>query len=246
MTTLRDLVMLCSQPGLIEHAQRIEPRSYDELMRRLNADLDALIGIIESDAQDFADANENQISKELVRLLKARCYDASHETDHGGHVDVTVKSSDNRYSWLAEAKILGSNSYLDQGMDQLIDRYAKGTPGHNKAALLIYVKQDRCGEKLQAWRDYHELQTAKYEELKVSSCAGRPGLAFYSEFVHPRVGKGPPKYLVRHLAVSLYRAGVPVKAATATATAARSTKRAASKKVKKQAPAGGTGAAKAK
>lgn len=207
MTTMREMVELSGRPEIIAHFQRIEPRSYEELVSRLTEDVDILVGLIESDAKDFGSATEDEITRELVRLLKARCYHATHDSDEGGHVDVRVASPDGRFSWLGEAKIYRSNSYLDAGMEQLINRYVKGTPGNNAGALLVYVQVERCAERLAEWKAFHENQSEKYEDLVVTPCATRPGLAFYSEFVLPRIGKGAPKYRVRHLAVSLYRAG---------------------------------------
>lgn len=208
MTSLRETLAVCGLPELLALYERIHPRTYQEFVFRIYDDLDACVGQLESDAKDFDAASEDSVSRAIVRLLAGRCHHASHDHDEGGHVDIRIGSRDGRFSWLAEAKIYRSNSNLDKGMDQLIDRYAKGTAGHNRGGLLIYVQAERCAERLAGWKKYHEGQTAKYEELETSLCIARQGLSFFSAFVLPRLGKGAAKYEVRHMAVSLYRRGV--------------------------------------
>lgn len=207
MTFLRKILEVFGQPELLAQYDRLYPRNYNELVNRINDDLDVVVGLIESDARDFGSAGEDLLNREIVRLLRARCYTASHDHDEGGHVDVRIASRDGRYSWLAEAKIYRSLSQLDAGMDQLIDRYARGTPGNNRGGFLLYVQRERCTDLLEEWKSFHSAQTVKYEDLTVTPCNTRPGLAFFSEFVLRRLGKGVPKYQVRHMAVSLYRRG---------------------------------------
>ena len=205
MTTLREHLEASGQPEFLALYERIYPRTYDELVLRLYADLDACIGQMEADAKDFMFAHEDVINRELVRLLQRTGHQASHDHDEGGHVDVRVVSRDGKYSWLAEAKILRDTGYLDAGMDQLLNRYTRGTPGHNKGGFVVYVQLDRAAERFSRWREFHEGQAGKYEDLESRSCSERPGLAFFSSFVLPRLGTGVDKHEIRHVAVSLYR-----------------------------------------
>lgn len=182
------------------------PASYEEFIDTLYTDLDALIGSLESDAKDFAKAGEDFLNRELVRLLNARYYCASHDNDEGGHVDIHVRAPMKGFSWLGEAKLDNGPAYILSGLNQLVSRYARGTPGNNAGGLLVYFQKDRCSDRFQEWRTALEQEHKdSFEGLEVSDCSRRPGLAFESKFVLKRIGSAAPKYQVRHIAVSLFR-----------------------------------------
>ncbi len=204
---LEDYLQL--NPALHDQWRRLSPKSYAEFIDLLHQDLDQLVGMLEADAKDLGDAGEDVISRNLVRLLKARFYVAGHDTDEGGHVDIHVRSPNGSYSWLAEAKLDNGPAYVGSGLKQLTERYARGTAGHNVGAVLIYFQKKRCAERFAEWRTYLD-QTLRgdYEDLTIEDCPIKPGLAFHSEYVLPRIGAGAPKYRVRHIAVSLFREGV--------------------------------------
>lgn len=121
--------------------RREQPRDYKDFIEGLYLDLDELIGMMEADAKDLMHMGEDPLNRTLVRLLQARTYHASHDHDEGGHVDVRVTSRDQRFSWLGEAKLYKGSSTLFGGLDQLMTRYARATPGHNCGGLLIYVQR---------------------------------------------------------------------------------------------------------
>lgn len=205
MSKLRDHLDACGQSELLAQLRRLAPESYEEFIGTLYGDLDHLVGLIEADAKDFCEASEDELNRELVRLLRARFYVASHDHDEGGHVDVHVRSRDGQYSWLAEAKLDNGPAYLSKGVDQLTERYAKGTPGHHCGGFLVYIQKALCAERLAGWKDHFTANSSQYEDLTVEACTARTGLAFYSEFVLPRIGRGAPKYRIRHIAVSAFR-----------------------------------------
>lgn len=205
--SLREMFDVYGNQELIAHWERIEPRSHEEFISRINKDIDYLIGLIEADAKDFHSSLEDEFNREIVRLLSARCYIASHDHDEGGHVDVRIASRCGEYSWLAEAKIYDGPDYIKKGLNQLIERYSRGTPGHHIGGILVYIQKSRCTEFFAKWR--RELADSKdeFEELAIEDCKSpsREGLAFYSEFIHPRIGRDGPKYRIRHIGVSAYR-----------------------------------------
>ncbi|WP_141100847.1 hypothetical protein [Roseateles aquatilis] len=205
MSSLRDHLQACGQDELLAQLRRLAPVSYEEFVSTLYEDLDQLIGLVEADAKDFQDASEDELNRELVRLLNARFYAASHDHDEGGHVDVRVRSRDGRFSWLAEAKLDNGPAYLSKGVDQLTERYVRGTPGHHCGGFLVYVQKARCAERFATWRQHLAANASSFEDLTVEDCKSRQGLAFYSEFVLPRLGTGVPKYRIRHIAVTAFR-----------------------------------------
>lgn len=205
MSGMEDLIEAYGEPELVGQLRRLRPKNYDEFNSQLYADLDVLVGYVEADAKDFTAAGEDVLNRELVRLLKARCYIASHDHDEGGHVDVHVRSRGDQFSWLGEAKLDNGPAYLTKGVSQLTERYARGTPGHNCGGFLVYVQKKRVAERFAKWKDHLAANAADYEGLTFDTCPTRAGLAFFTEFVLPRMGEGVPKYRIRHLAVSAFR-----------------------------------------
>lgn len=197
--------------------RREQPRDYSEFIEGLYVDLDELVGFMEGDAKDLMSQGEDFLNRYLVNLLKARTYNASHDHDEGGHVDVHVRSRDGRFSWLGEAKLDGGPSKLFAGVEQLTDRYARGTPGHNCGGLLIYVQKDKISNRMAGWQKEFE-GCGTYDIVATAQCAARPGLAFYSDIVLPRIGTAAPFYRIRHIGISLYR---PASATTPTKAAAK-------------------------
>lgn len=193
--------------------RRRNPRSYDEFIEVLYSDLDEILGLFEADAQDFMKWSEDEINRTLVRDLRLRYYVARHDVDEGGHVDIHVEPRNGKYSWLGEAKLDEGPKYVYKGLRQLTERYARGTPGHNCGGVLIYVQKDNCSGRLKRYQETLQNEMAKEETegLEIYPCNRRPGLAFFSKFVLPRIGPDAPRYCVRHMAVSLYRPATAAK-----------------------------------
>lgn len=205
MTTLREMLEICGQKDIAEQFDRICPENYEKFLGTLYKDLDFVVGLIEADAKDYHNASEDELNRQIVRLLRARFYHASHDHDEGGHVDVRVESRDGQFSWLAEAKLDNGPVYLKSGMLQLTDRYSRGTPNHNAGGFLIYIQKAKCSERFATWKEEFKNQKADFEDLSIEDCKNRTGLAFFSEFVLPRMGNAVPKYRVRHIGVSAFR-----------------------------------------
>ena len=205
MLSIRQHIEIAGQDVLLQQLKIISPVDYSEFIEALYSDLDVLTGFLESDPKDTMFSSEDFLNREIVRLLKARNYHASHDTDSGGHVDIHVRSGNHKFSWLGEAKIYRGPSYLQGGLSQLIDRYAQATPNHNCGGIVVYFQEDNASDKFASWRKHLESNELKLVDLAVSDCNAKPGLAFYSEFVHPRIGSVGPRYKIRHLGLSLFR-----------------------------------------
>ena len=205
MTKFREFLETSGQDELLEQLKRLHPESYDEFVATLHKDLIYVVGLIEADSKDFHDALEDELNREIVRLLNARFYIAGHDTDENGHVDVHVRSRDGRFSWLAEAKIDKGVAYLTAGVHQLSDRYARGTPESHCGGFLVYIQKSRCAERFKGWRDHVSGLVAELEDLEVGDSTLRGGLTFNSRYVLNRMGEGVPKYSVLHIGVSAYR-----------------------------------------
>lgn len=202
---LKDLLEAYGQQELVEQLIRLQPANYEDFVAQLRRDLMYVIGLVEGDAKDFHDALEDELNRAIVRLMRSRFYNASHDHDEGGHVDIHIRSRDGRYSWLAEAKIDKGPAYLTAGVHQLSDRYARGTPEHNHGGFIVYIQKARCAERFADWRKHFSGLSGDFEAVEVFDSATRTGLAFDSKYVLDRIGAGAPKYTVLHVGVTAYR-----------------------------------------
>jgi hypothetical protein len=140
---------------------------------------------------------EDELTIEVVSLLRMMDIDAGHDTKVGGHVDIVVRGP-NDFAWLAEAKKnTGGNGWLFQGFQQLNTRYSTGLPGQDSGGLLIYSDRARIDLTMQGWRDYLATQINGITFLQCDLNA----LAFLSSHVHDKTGR---PYSVRHVPLSLY------------------------------------------
>lgn len=96
--------------------------------------------------------SEDQLTIEVVQMLKARGIDAAHDKQIGGHCDITVEAKDN-YIWFGEAKIHGSYQHLQDGFDQLTTRYCTGMPSQNQGELIIYCRVGDAVGVLNKWKN---------------------------------------------------------------------------------------------
>lgn len=211
---LKELLDTYGQAELVEQLRRLQPADYEDFVSQLHEDLLFVIGLIEGDAKDFHNADEDQLNREIVRLMRSRFHNASHDNDEGGHVDIHIRSRDGRFSWLAEAKIDNGHAYLTAGLHQLSNRYARGTPDNNHGGFIIYIQRARCTERFASWRSHFTNLTSEFEALEVLDYHARGILSFDSKYVLERMGAGGSKYQVLHLGVSVFR---PASAATSAA-----------------------------
>lgn len=202
---LKDLLETYGQRELVEQLIRLQPANYEDFVGQLHRDLLYVVGEIEGDAKDFQSASEDELNREIVRLMRCRFYNASHDHDEGGHVDIHIRSRDGRYSWLAEAKLDNGPAYLTAGVHQLSERYARGTPHHNHGGFIVYIQKKRCAERFANWRKHFSGLVNEFEALEVLDSGMRVGLTFDSKYILDRIGAGAPKYTVLHIGVTAYR-----------------------------------------
>jgi hypothetical protein len=205
MNRLSEFISFFGKKELIRMIDDSTPGTYAEFLEEFYEDLDFVIGLLEADAKDTMSWGEDEVNRALVRLLRARHHRASHDHDEGGHVDIRVESRDSKFSWLGEAKLDNGPKYIESGLDQLVDRYSRGTPNHNAGGLLIYTQKADCAGMMKNWST--ELKSKQLNGFELEECKLRPKLAFYSSFVIPRIGPQGEKYKVRHIGISLFRTG---------------------------------------
>lgn len=141
--------------------------------------------------------SEDELTIELINLLKQNDIDAHHEAKVGGHCDITIRGPDD-FTWLAEAKRHSKgNPWLYQGFQQLNTRYSTGLPQHDKGGLIIYTYKPNTLDQMLNWSAYLQ---ENHDGLSVSPYGTDP-LSFVSTHTHERSGL---PYEVRHIPLNLY------------------------------------------
>lgn len=141
--------------------------------------------------------SEDQLTIQVVSLLRAMTFTAHHETKVGGHCDVVIEYKF-EFLWLGEAKIFDSDySWLFKGFEQLNTRYSTGNPNQNSGGMIIYSFKDRIDRMMKRWMDHLE---ENFSDIAIEDCPVNQ-LAKISTHPHKRTGL---KYRVRHVPISLY------------------------------------------
>jgi hypothetical protein len=89
---------------------------------------------------------------------------------------------------------------MEEGMEQLSNRYSDGTVGRDHGGLFMYIQGMKANQIFGNWRSAL-LGSTQFENLKVSDSTTNPKSVFFSEHTHNTSGES---YTVRHMAVALY------------------------------------------
>lgn len=172
-----------------------------DFVKQLYIDLDEAMYVLETQKHMYQETKwgEDELTSVIIAFLKGRNYDAEHDTQHGGHIDILVKHQLGRFAWIGEAKLWDGPAYIFGGWNQLNERYGTGTVRDNHGGIIIYVKQRHSGEKFSSWRRHLSENVAGATIIPDDTNS----LRFSSETVHPATSQ---PYFVRHMAVSLFHA----------------------------------------
>lgn len=170
------------------------PPDGEAFISRLYLELSSIIRDIEQSAQYRQNDSEDRITVDIVHMLHRAGYDASHDTDSRGHIDLRVKSG--TFIWLGEAKIHRDYNWLLDGLKQLHTRYSTGR--EDGSGLLIYIKGSNAKAVMDEWRK--RLEAGNECNLKETSDDSEK-LTFWS--LHQHEGSGLD-ITTKHIGVSLY------------------------------------------
>ena len=173
--------------------------NYDDFVECLYEDIDRIFAAFQATPQRRSGDGEDRITDDLVVNLRTAGYDANHDQDAGGHVDVTVKAGN--LTWIGEAKIYRSVGNVLEGFLQLTTRYrpASGNFAHNKGGMLIYItEKPNAKAQMDAWRQH--IQNQSVDGYQDWDCT-RNVLAFHSKHTHEVTGH---PFFVRHIPLLLY------------------------------------------
>lgn len=140
--------------------------------------------------------SEDEISIEIVSMLKSMGFNASHDTQYGGHCDIIVEGR-KEFLWIGEAKIHTSYSWLEKGMKQLTTRYSTGLDGQDTGEVLIYTYAPRLDKILQNWKENLEelVPGIDIDEIDLDK------LIFRTTQIHENTGR---PFRIRHKGITLH------------------------------------------
>ncbi|SFR00764.1 hypothetical protein SAMN04487773_0965 [Enterobacter sp. kpr-6] len=198
--SLADLQVLSKyDPDLKGLLKRKFAANNEQFVEQLYIDIDDAIHLLETQKHMYQQGHwgEDELTGVITAFLKGRNYDAEHDTQHGGHIDLLVKHQLGRFEWIGEAKLWDGPAYIYGGWTQLNERYGTGTYRDNFGGIIIYVKQKKSQEKFSAWQS-HLLE--QVNDAVITPDNQNP-LRFSSTTNHPASNQ---PYFVRHMAVSLF------------------------------------------
>lgn len=129
---------------------------YQLFLDRVYSALDNCFAYLEKNSNEHQGEGETKISYAVKTYLNGKDYNCESEVHSNGHVDLFIK--ENKFEWLAEAKLHKGNEWTYHGFRQLTENYATGKPGTNHGGIIVYnltkgKMSTKCAEE---WRAYIE------------------------------------------------------------------------------------------
>jgi HEAT repeat protein len=182
---------------IYQQAQEAENLGFeDDFIRNLYKDIDKAISQIQENPKQRQEDTEDRLTIDIVNQLRCFGYEASHDSEIGGHVDIVVRKSN--FLWLGEAKKYSDNNYLWEGFLQLTTRYSIGDSNQNHGGLVIYIKNGDASSIMESWQNY--LREKSLPDYSFRPCKMKSP-AFISTHKHERSGQ---PFHVRHMPVMLH------------------------------------------
>ncbi|MBU9847139.1 hypothetical protein [Rahnella ecdela] len=122
-----------------------------DFIEKLYRDIASIITLMEASSDKYYCDDEDKLSHTIVSSLVNLGYIATEQTKKNGSVDITVYSKNNKYHWIAEAKIGYGNQKIFEGVLQLLTRYVKRD---NHAGVIIYYQKDKSATLFSKWVEY--------------------------------------------------------------------------------------------
>lgn len=193
--------------AIMEHSP---PVDYDDFLERLYSHLDRIIITLQENPQTYGklEFTEDDITQIIVDMMRTKDFDATSDTNTGGHVDlkITFHGTEKQFHWLGEAKTDKDGiSNVFGGLEQMLTRYATGEHGiQDHAGIIVYIRRQGSESFITQLRD--AVSTNMPENTNFNSaefCTLRPKMAFNTDYSIPRLGS-ESSYKVRYMGVSLY------------------------------------------
>lgn len=181
--------------------ERLNIESYEDFVIALYNDLDYCVTEVQNKAKLLQpDINgEDRVSAYFQGMLKGMLYNASAVFVAGGNTDLTVKSLNNEYTWIGEAKLIKgvNNTHVWDGFLQLVKRYTSGDDPNG--GLLIYIYAPDAKAIMNKYKEFTSSESGYH--FKYENCPTRKAGGFYTIHKHHASGFD---FKTRHIPVILH------------------------------------------
>lgn len=186
-----------SDPAAKNFFDSIDATDYKGFINHVENSISTCIEQLERNPESHCKKCEDQITIAIRDMLNVMGFNAEHDVQVGGHVDLHVKKGS--WSYHAEAKIFKGNAYAFEGWQQLTTRYAIGTRYNNFGGILLYLRNhSNTLEIMRNWKTH--LETLSINDFVIDHCPSKP-LVLLSSHTLERTGL---PYHIRHIPISLY------------------------------------------
>lgn len=144
--------------------------------------------------------SEDELTMRIADMLEAGGISAIHDRHVNGHCDLIVEHD--RFMWLGEAKVHKDYGWLEDGFNQLSQRYGTAILGRDNGGLIIYHRTGNSKAVLTEWRDR---LTAIHSDVTVTQDIEGSSLSFRTRHKCPNSGCD---FFVRHSIVPLMHAPI--------------------------------------
>ena len=175
--------------GIASLLRRTLASTYDEFLDVLYDDLKLVLERMENNPQNYPDESEDATTNRISDMLWGMQYEASHNLQAGGNVDLTIAMPRRQFKWIAEAKKFDSVAGMREGYLQLATRYrpGSGVNGVMYGGLIGYLRRANAVKLMEDWRT--ELVSLPVASgIHLQECARRPALSFISQHNHQDFG----------------------------------------------------------
>lgn len=170
--------------------------SHSEQLHAVEAAIDFIAGELSKHRHLKQEHSEDELTIDIIIGLKSMGFQASHDTQYGGHCDVVIEAANN-FLWIAEAKIFGDTGDLVDAFRQLTTRYSTGLAGQDCGEIIMYCKRPNLADLVDGW----EARIKNDCEPKAVRRCERDPLIVRS--VHTHTGSGLQFY-IRHRPIMLH------------------------------------------
>ncbi|OYQ39932.1 hypothetical protein CHU94_11365 [Rhodoferax sp. TH121] len=201
--TIEKLEALATQDVFLANMlRRLTVKTYSDFVEVLYDDLKLATERLEQNPQLHLEDEEDATTEKLLLILFGFQYQASHDAQSGGAVDITVELPKRGFKWIGEAKRFKSVADMREGYLQLSTRYSPGSGSLNlvHGGLIGYLRRSRAAKHVADWKEHFKEQFDS-EGTTYSDCNRRGPWGFITEQEHESLGV---PFRVWHFCISLH------------------------------------------
>lgn len=185
------------EKSLFERKKARLNNDYPAFINQFYKDFEEQLTELQLQSSQYHTLSEDQITTIIVSNLKSMGYNANHDANSNGHVDINIK--DGSFNWFGECKLQKGDEYTFGGFLQLTTRYSRSLDNAYHGGIVVYHQNTtkKALISLQSWKE----RVAQEKDLDIT-CQDIPPYKLYFDSKHIHATTGHP-YHIRHFWVNL-------------------------------------------